>query len=215
MSEQKKPRAMTAKGFLHKASKQGVRSAEGFIAQHREWLTTGTLAEVTLPILVKLDAKQIYPTPALEMLSAVVLGHHLSKETAQQEAVEEETAPARSSKRWTATIYNAAGEVQTRITASGDVELLEKSFDLSQEAGRWCDRRLFDGAPDWYGVVVSNYMVNAHGEALSTIIMRQDALARILKKPKTAAYRKTGMHSKGLGFGPGPAHDTRVTFSRG
>lgn len=215
----KKARGMTVKGFLSKAAKQGAGSAMGFIAQHREWLEAGTLGEVTKPILVQLDARQVYPTPALEMLSAVVLGHHYAQAQVQHEAAQEvsaEAAPRVSSKKWVATIYNAEGVVQTRINAKGEDEELTKAFDLDQDANRWCDRRLFDGAPDWFGVVASTCMVDGNGDAIATVIMRQDAIARILRKPFSApVVRQPPKGGSRLSFGIKNAKTTRVEFSRG
>lgn len=218
MSDAKKERKMTPRGFLHKASKQGVRSAEGFIAQHRAWLETGTLAQFTSPILAKLDRKEVYPTPALEQLSSAVLSHHLMAETAQEEVKQDqqvrETGTS-SGKAWLATIYDAAGHVCTRINAKGEEEDLIKSFDMSLDADRWCDRRLFDGASDWYGVVQSTRMVNGQGDPIANVILRQDAMARILKMPKGAITRKTGGGSGRLSFGIKNGKTTRVEFSRG
>lgn len=215
MSEQKKERKMTVKGFLSKASKQGVKSAEGFIAQHRAWLEEGSLGEVTKPILVKLDAKQVYPTPALEMLSAVVLGYHYNQAQVQHEAAQEAAEVPRTQKKWIATIYDAAGAVQTRKNAKGEDEDLIKGFDLEQDANRWCDRRLFDGAPDWFGTVVSSSMVDGKGDLLSTVILRQDAIARILKQPRGAVVRQPPKGGSRLSFGIKNAKTTRVEFSRG
>jgi hypothetical protein len=217
MSDAKKPRAMTVKGFLSKASKQGVGSAAGFIKQHREWLTTGSLAAATLPILTKLDACEIYPTPALEMLSTVVLGHHYAAVQAEHEEaqVQAEEAPRGSSKKWVATIYNAAGQVQTRINPKGEEEDLTKGFDLEQDANRWVDRRLFDGCPDWFGTVVSTCMVDTKGDALSTVILRADAIARILKQPRGPMVRQPPKGGSRLSFGIKNAKTTRVEFSRG
>lgn len=216
MSEDKKERKMTAKGFLHKATKQGAKSAEGFIAAHRAWLETGELAQFTSPILAKLDAKEVYPTPALQAITAVVLGHMLAENVAKAEASLVEGPGRVSEKAWTATIFNASGEIMTHKNGNtGEEKDLVQNFDSSSDADRWCDRRLFDGASDWFGTVVSNKMHGKDGQPISTVILRQDAIARILAQPKGPACRKTGGSTGKLSFGMKAAVTTRASFSHG
>ena len=43
MSDTKKPRSMTPKGFLAKTNTKAANSAKAFLDQYREWLTTGEL----------------------------------------------------------------------------------------------------------------------------------------------------------------------------
>lgn len=202
---------MTERGFLHKAS--GKIGAQAFIAQHRAWLETGDLASFTTPILRKLDAKEILPTPALEKLNEVVLGHMLAKETAKAEDAILNPKQA-TVKPWKATIFNAKGEVQTRTTEDGKVEELSKGFDNSNDADRWCDRRLFDGASDWFGVVTHTTIVTKSGEFLSTVIMRDDSIARILKQPKKPVMKPQAKSTNSLGFGVKCTND-RSVFSKG
>lgn len=206
MSEQKKERKMTAKGFLHKASTKAANAAAGFIAQHRAFLETGELAEFTSPILNKLDQKEILPTPALDAIKAVVLGHMLAMQVKQAEETIAKGEATGTSKPWTATIYNAKGEVCTRINEKGKEEDLSKTFDLSSDADRWVDRRLFDGASDWFGVI--------QGHGVESTIIREDAIARILKQKKGPATRKVGSTSSSLGFKAKAVQD-RCYFSRG
>ena len=203
-----KKRNMTERGFLHKAS--GKVSAIAFIAQHRLWLESGDLASFTLPILRKLDSKDLLPTPALEEISAVVLGHMLAKETARTVS---ESKP-KVSKPWQATVYNAKGDIVTRINSEGNEELLQKGFDSCSDADRWCDRRLFEGASDTFGVVNHTSITTKNGELLATTIMRGDAIARILKAPKSPVMKAQSKSKGGLGFGV-KAHEDRSTFSRG
>lgn len=215
MSIDKKERKMTAKGFLHKATTQGAKSAEGFIAAHRVWLETGELAQFTSPILAKLDAKEVYPTPALQALTAVVLGHMLAENVAKAEASLDGGGSV-TAKAWTATIFNAKGEIQTRKNENtGEDKDLVQNFDSSSDADRWCDRRLFDGESDWFGTVTSNKMTGKDGQPISTVILRQDAIARILAQPKGPACRKTGGSTSKLSFGMKAAVTTRASFSHG
>lgn len=184
MSE-KKTRNMSAKGWLHKTTTKAAASADGFIKAHREWLETGSLAELTSPILAKIDSRELMPTPGLEALKAVVLGYMIASETAKgEEAMRKRDEEPAITKPWTATIYDKDGQIATKINEQGkEVDLFEK-FDQPQDAEGWTDRRLFDGQPDWFGVVQSTTMTNKHGEALSTTVLRVDALARMLRKKK-------------------------------
>lgn len=209
MSEQTKERKMTAKGFLHKTTTKAAKAATAFLAQHRAWLETGELAQFTSPILAKLDEKEILPTPALEAIKAVVLGHMLAKDCEVAEAkIQDDASKGRSQKPWLATIYNCKGEVCTRLNEKGEEEDLQKGFDLSSDADRWVDRRLFDGQSDWFGVI------NSPIHKSETTVIREDAIARILKKPKPCATRKTSASTSTLGFRPKVQND-RFYFSRG
>lgn len=198
---------MTAKGFLHKTTTKAAASAAAFLEQYREWLVNGELAEVTNPILRLLDDGKVLPTPALNEIKSAVLGHIIAKDTAKAEAAIENAGKTTTNKSWLCTIYNAKGEVQTRINTKNQVEDLIKGFDLSSDADRWVDRRLFDGASDWYGIV-SHTRLN-----VSTTTMRNDAIARILHKVKGPIIQQKGT-SKTLGFGV-KAKEDRSTFSRG
>lgn len=199
-------RNMTPKGFLHKTTTKAANSAAAFLAQYREYLTTGELASVTSPILRKLDDKELLPTPALKMVAVAVMGHIIATDKAKaEEAIERATAPA-ATKTWVAVIKDSGGNVCTKLNSDGEEEDLLKSFEHPQEADRWVDRRLFDGASDWYGEV----------EGLGTLVTvsRADAIARILKQPKGPAIHQRGTSTKTLGFGVKAKQD-RASFSRG
>lgn len=222
MSEQKKQRKMTPKWFISQAGKQGARSAEGFIAAHREFLLTGTLAQFTAPVLAKLDAKEIFPTPCLNMLTDVVLGHMLAQQQVQQEdnqaQIEQEVlagAGAQTVKPWTAAIYRADGTIWEVITPAGETKKVKQNFALSQQADRWVDLRLVESPPDCHGEVESNAMHKADGTPIKTITTRTDAFARVFKKKGQPTMRKTSTGGNRLSFGIKNAKDTRVEFSRG
>jgi hypothetical protein len=206
--QSKKPRVMTAKGYLAKATGKAAVAAEAFLLQYREWLTTGELAEVTSPILRKLDDKQILPTPALKMLNAAVLGHMIAKDTRKVEKDIEDANKPGSQKPWHCGIYNAEGILQTRINTKGEEEDLAKAFDHNSNATGWVDRRLFDGASDWYGEILHL------PTSLGVVVERGEAIARILKKPSQGAARTKGVTTRTLGFGVKCRND-RASFSRG
>lgn len=205
---------MTFKGFLSKAS--GKVSADAFLASHRAWLENGELASLTSPILRKLDEKAILPTPALEDIKSLVMNHILTATSItpseQSNKLPKETkAPIKS---WIATIYDGKGEVQTHTKPDGSQEDLCKSFDTASDADRWTDRRLFEGASDWYGVVSHTSMLNKYNEPLSSVIMRDDAMGRILQVSKGPVMKGQSKSAGKLSFGV-KVHNDRSVFSRG
>lgn len=204
-NETNKPRGMTVRGFIAKTNTKAALSAGAFIQQYREYLTTGELADITSPIIKKLDDKEILPTPALQLIQAAAFGHMIALDTIKLEQIDAGAAPG-SSKKWTAVIKNGKGQVCTRVTNDGDVEDLLKTFDLAQEGSRWVDRRLFDGASDWYGEI--------EGLGILTRVERSDAMARVLKTPKGATMHQRSQTTASLSFGV-KAHQTRCSFSKG
>lgn len=218
MTNSVKTRSMSPKGFLHKTTTKAAANAAGFLAQHREWLQTGQLAELTAPVLTGLDEKTILPTPALEQIKKIVLDYHLASEIAKAaEAMvkSEESSGGGSSKNYIATIYNSKGEVQTRIDEkTGKEKELSQGFDSEQAASGWCDRRLFDGAPDWFGVVESQHVFRNDGSSFTTTVLRNDAIGRILKAPKGAVMKRQKKATGRLSFGV-KTHPSRASFSHG
>lgn len=197
MSETKKIRVMSVRGFLHKAS--GRVSADAFLKTHREFLLSGDLAQVTSPIIARLDAGEILPTPGLIEVQSAVLSHMIAIESAKAEDAilnPKEKAP---SKNWIVTIFDAEGNICTRLNEEGKEVELKMGFDLGQRASEWADRRLFAGASDWYATVTHTSMVTKEGEPISSIIMRQDAIARILKSPKGPAMKSQAKAGGTLG----------------
>ena len=209
----KKERKMSPKGFLHKCSTKAANSALAFLSQYRSFLETGDLAEKTSPILAKMDAGELYPTPALKEIQYAVMTHIIESDRQKLEAKIEAQAQAGTStgtrKPWLAQILNEAGVIQTRVKDDGEVEELVKGFDMSSDADRWVDRRLFEGAPDWHGTVEHTVIPN-----VCSRIERQDSIARILKQPKGPTVHVRGKSTKTLGFGV-KCKESRSSFSRG
>jgi hypothetical protein len=217
MSNANKPRNMSVKGFLHKCTTKAATSAEGFIAAHRAWLETGELCEVTSPILRMLDEGQLFPTPALDLLQTEVLTHHLRVESlkAEKKLLDASNGTeTRTSKPWISRIFDAKGNLVITKNAKGEEVELEETFQSASDADRWTDRRLFEGASDWFGVVQHTRIMRADGEPLTSVIMRQDAIARILKIPKSPLVKKTGTRDNRLSFGVKVAQ-SRAHFSHG
>jgi hypothetical protein len=192
MSTEKKERVMGPKGFLHKAS--GKVSADAFLAQHRAWLETGDLSEWTSPILAKVDAKEVMPTPALETIKGLVFAHMMAMDAIKAEKAIEDASKPTTQKPYLATVYDSTGAICTRINDKGkEVELIQ-AFELGQRGRDWLDRRLFEGASDWFGVLTFTK------DGKTENIMRQDSIARILKQPRNPVMNKRPQQSK-LGWG--------------
>jgi hypothetical protein len=214
---EKKARAMSLKGFLHKSTGKAALAASGFIAAHREFLLTGELALFTAPILSKVDSRELLPTPALEEIKAVVLAHHLAEEIrTQEEKMARANEPSeRKTKAYVATIYDAkTGEVVQITNDKGKVVDLTESFEDGTRAEGWTDRRLFDGAPHWFGVVTATKLFKQDGSNFTANIQRDDSIARILRKPKAPVMKAQKKSGGRLSFGV-KCHESRASFSRG
>lgn len=214
MSNEKKERVMTPKGFLHKSTTKAANSALAFLNQHRAWLLTGELAKTTMPILAKVDAGELMPTPALPMIQKAVMDHMHEESKRKGEAAMRRAEEGPEPKNWIATILDSKGNVCTRVNAEGKVEELVKDFEKSNDADRWCDRRLVEGAPDWYAVVQHTTMKNKDGDLLSTIILRNDAMARVLATSKGPVMKQTAKSAGALSFRP-KARPDHFHFSKG
>ncbi len=213
-TENTKKRNMSPKGFLHKTTTKAANSAEGFLAAHREWLLSGEIGVLTRPIFSHLAAGTILPTPALEQIKEVVFNFMIASEVAKGEDAMLKRAEAEAPANWTATLYDRNGNICTRKNDEGKILDIQEGFDLSQEADRWMDRKLFEGPPDSFGVIQHATMTNKHGEPLSVVVMRGDAIARVLKQPKGAACHKAKKTTPRLGFGVKASQDS-CHFSRG
>ena len=202
-----KPKGMSFKGFLAKATKPNV-SAIAFMAAHREYMVSGELAPLLSPIVARVDTGELLPTPALSVIAAAVVNHIIASDIAKLEDKINNPPQGAAPKPWIATVYDGKGVIATRINPKGEVEDLIQGFEMGQEADRWADRCLFDGASDWYAIV-ANAKVN-----LMNRVERAEAIARILKQPKGPAIHAKSTTTKSLGFGVHAKQD-RSSFSRG
>lgn len=193
-------RKMTLKGFVKKAST--AKSAIGFLEAHREFLLTGEVASLTSTIVAKIDSGTLMPTPGLEEITNAVFAHmmvQLQEDAA--ESIEKNNSP-QVTKPITARI----------LTASGS-EIKVAGFNKHQDAERWCDNRLYSGTPGSYGEIVHN-KIFIKGLPDTSIVTREDSIARILKQPRGAMTKKVGVASGRLGFGV-KAKQSHAHFSRG
>lgn len=209
-------RKMSPKGFLHKTTTKAALAAAAFLTAHREWLTTGELAEVTTPILRKMDEREIMPTPALEEIKKVVYDHMIASEIrkGEEKIARDEAGPERSHKDWSATIYDAEGNIAIRIKEDGKEEKLTKEFDQPQEADRWVDRRLFEADSEWFGVVSSLTMKRKDGDPIASVVKRQDAIARMLKQRSGPVLDRPAKSAGKLSWGV-KSRPSHARFSHG
>lgn len=210
MPEAKKERKMTPKGFLAKTQTKAANSAIAFLAQYREYLTTGEVAESTKAIVAKVDSGELMPTPAMREIQFAVMAHIIDADKKRMEASSAGGGKTGTRKPWRCTVYTPDGKVAIVVKQTPDgpeEEELIKGFELSQEADRWAERRLFDGTHGWYAEVEHTIIPN-----IKSRIERGDAMAHQLKKPKGPTVQVKGKSTKTLGFGV-KAKQTRVTFS--
>lgn len=81
--------------------------------------------------------------------------------------------------------------------------------DTYQAASRIADRKLSERGDSVYATIA-----NTHGKPITTIIQRDDAIARMMARPKGPSTRNTASSSSTLGFGIKAKND-RSHFSRG
>lgn len=194
--ETKKTRVLTPKSFLVKTTQKAAASAAGFLQAHRDFLLTGELASVASPIIARLDARELLPTPALGEIQRAVLSHIVACDQAKlEEKMVQPSAGGGSQKPWLATIRDEKGNICTRINSKGEEVDLVQAFDTAAPADRWCDRRLVEGASDWYALVEHTL------SPVVTRIDRNEAVARLLKnKPGPVCAKQSKASYESFGF---------------
>ena len=199
---------MSPQGFLSKVN--AAKSAAGFIAQYREYMTTGKLAPILSPIVAKVDDGQLDAEGGIKDIANMVMTHIIASDMLKLEQAAESGAQRGTQKNWLATIYTATGDIAIKINSKGEEEELVKAFDKSADGDRWVDNRLYnDGEPGWYGVVEFTKATNVR-----SVIMRDDSLSRIMRKKKGPVIHQKAVSTKSLGFGV-HAKTSGVTFSKG
>jgi len=193
MTETKTEKPMTPKRFLRLLN--GAKSAIGFLAAHRDYLATGELADITSPILAKVEDKAIMPTPALQEIQAVVWAHCMAADMAKAEASILKSNTSKGSTKellpFEARIVDPAGNVQFRTTESGDEVELIQTFNMPQDAERWVHRQLFNGAPNWTGEVTWAHCPEKLVDFKVRKIARETAIEVTLRKGPGPVMHKT------------------------
>lgn len=214
----KTPRVMTEKGFLHKSSI--AKSASAFLDAHREYLTTGAIAQFTSPIVARIDSKELMPTPGLTEIRNVVLAHMLAKDQLKGEAAMlKASEPSQSNKSYIATIYHADGTIATSKVMDpnsehyGEEKDLIQGFDMGQRANEWSFRRLFEQESDAYAEVVAVKLITANGP-MTERFTRDQAIEHLHPRKAGPVMQKKPTSTNKLGFGVKAKQDV-AKFSRG
>ena len=190
-------RKMGPKGLLHKANSAKI-GASAFIEAYREYLTTGELAYVTGPIVAKIDAGELYPTPGMQEIKMAVMSHIMLVEAMKAEEKEQDEKSGSSGRKTTKAFSACIRDGSGRMLVMPDGKPMKQTFDLPQRASEWVDRRLIEQAPDSYGEVTH---LKAHNPATATdTILRDDSIARILKNTMGSVCKRSKSSST-LGFG--------------
>jgi hypothetical protein len=95
----------------------------------------------------------------------------------------------------------------------GKEKELQETVNKASDADRWADRRLFEGQDGWHAIV-SHTSITIKGEPLFTKIVRGDAIARILKRPRGSVNKSRPKSTGSLSFGVS-AKQSRASFSAG
>jgi hypothetical protein len=197
-------RGMTIKGFVTKATSTSL-SAAGFLAQYREYLSTGEVGGIATPILTKIDSGDLTPEIGLEQITNVIFAHMLNVTI---NAVEKKLTE--SSKLESSSTRNYV----TKLYSPQNKELKSEGFNLPQDAERAGERWLLNSEPSSYVKVESVKLKMKDGQPFITTITREDAFANQYRTKKGAVMKGKPVSSSKLGFGVHVKQD-HCHFSRG
>ena len=213
--EMKTKKPMTASSFLAKCmTSKAISGALGFLAAHREFLTTGETALSTAPIMQRFDSGELIASVALNEVAEAVANHLATKAasnpTTKSVGGMKESRPS-VDKPFRARVIDIRSDctVQVFNESKGEMELLDKCFAMPQEAQRWVDRRLANGSPDWYGEIT-------HNEKMWEVVERDHSIGRVFgRRPgQPGQMCKKSAKSSGLGWGV-KAKQSTAHFSNG
>lgn len=213
MTTETKKKVMTPKWFLSLATRSGIKSAEAFLAAHRDWLENGELAKEVSPILVQIDSKEVFPSPGLNAIMHVALGHVMASTIAKAEEQLNQVSSPKTDKPYVGVIYNANGTVATVINDKKEERELRAGFNHPQEADRWCQRRLSEGSAGQFGLVTWTKVLTKAGTPMTTRHDRDDAIRALIPKKRTPYMhqnRSNGQLKNRMSVG-----QTHVRFSQG
>lgn len=210
-----KTRQMTPKWFLSLANRSGTKSAANFLASHRNWLENSVLAAEVAPILAQIDSKELYPTPGLEAILHVALAHIMSKDLTKANKQLNSSVELKTTKPYVAVIMTLEGEVASVLDDKKESKYLRASFDHLQEADRWCQRRLNEGAVGWYGEITWTKVIAKSGIPMVTRVERNDAIRLLSPRSKTPFMHYNKVGGGGRLSNRMSVGQTHVRFSRG
>lgn len=171
-------RKMTPKGFMSKIG--SAKSAIAFLKEHRDYLVTGELSEITSPIVAKYEAGAVLATPTLSDLRDAVWSHIKATETAKAEKSLSRKAP--EEKPYLASVLDPIGQIVYRTNDNGELVEITKGFDSYVDAERWLDRQLVEHAgPNDHGEVIWALCPEKLESLKVRTVSRDDAMARVFR----------------------------------
>jgi hypothetical protein len=194
---------LTVMSWINRSCKLGPFAHAAWLAATRGFLMQGAHAVVTLPIMAKVTAGTIYPTPAVTaLLHALVTWN---AETSLKLALERSHRQAKLHS-WIVTIWDG----ESNAVSVGGKVVCEDSFESCSEAEGYADRRLVDSAPS-----TGFAIVHAQSEKTILRVTRDEAIERVFPHVKGPFCKRVGGRQSSLAMGRKAARDTRAVFSHG
>jgi len=206
---------MTPKWFLSLASRNGSKSAENFLATHRNWLENSVLASEVAPILAQIDSRNLFPTPGLDAILHVVLGYMMTEDLIKAQGQLKRSSEVKTDKPYVARIMTSEGQPVTVLDEKKNPKHLHASFEHLQEADRWCQRRLNEGTEGWYGEITWTKVITKSGTPMVTKVNRNDAIQALSTKTKSPFMHYNKVGGGGRLSNRMSVGQTHVRFSRG
>ena len=193
-------KTMTLKGFVRKATL--AKSAIGFLDAQKEFIRQHSFLA---PTLADYEGGKVAATAALNVIRDIAFAHMVDADIEKARARGAREPKEKAPKSYTVVLFHKEG---SRI-----VDGESKGFDTLQEADGWADRKLFADASTVHAEILTP-MMGKNNQAIKFTIMRQDAIARILKAKKGPMMKNSSSRSGSLSFKPRAKNDT-CHFSRG
>jgi hypothetical protein len=194
---------LTVHGWINKACKLGPFAHAALLAATRSFLMQGDHSAVTLPIMAKVTAGTLYPTPAVTALIHALVAWQA--ETSLRLAKERQARGVKLH-NWIVTVWDG----ESNAVSVGGKVACEDSFADCNEACGWADRRLVDSAPS-----TGFAIIHAQTEKTVLRVTRDEAIERVYPHAKGPFCKRIGGRQNSLAMGRRAARDTRVVFSHG
>jgi hypothetical protein len=196
-------RSLTIKSFVSKATSTNL-TATGFLAQYREYLSTGEVASLASPILAKIDDGELTAEVGLEQITNVVFAHMLNLSVLAAEAkLASGSALTETNKNYICKLLSSEGS-----------ELKTEEFNLPQDAERAGERWLLNSEPGCYVQVESLKLKTKAGQPFITTITREDAFAHQYRTKRGPVTKGKPVSTGKLRFGVRAKQD-HCHFSHG
>lgn len=192
-------KGMTLKGFVRKATV--AKSAIGFLDAQKEYIRQ---QEFLAPTLEQYENGAVLAGDALIQIRDIAFERMRDQDIEKARKSSEKQPREKAVKAYTVTLFHKEG---SRI-----VEGESESFDILQAADGWADRRLFADASTVHAEILTS-MIGKNNQPIKFTVMRQDAIARMLKA-KRGPVTKGSSVSSSLSFKPKVKNDISH-FSRG